>query len=155
MRKVVVTEEKVDVKEEQCEDIIDDENLNNNILFEDEDENEIEEESQELTKKCEEADNAEEEQGPTEFDQVVQQLFDEEEQLLSLHMQSIQQNAEYITEENKLLESVQSESVDVDDYALRLAEILQHKTEMIQAVRGRLEPFRELLRKEEELSKKY
>ncbi len=143
MRKVVVTEEKVDVKEEQCEDIIDDENLNNNILFEDEDEHEIEEESQELTKKCDEADNAGEEQGPTEFDQVVQQLFDEEEQLLSLHMQSIQQNAEYITEENKLLESVQSESVDVDDYALRLAEILQHKTEMIQAVRGRLEPFRE------------
>jgi len=47
--------------------------------------------------------------------------------------------------------------VDVDSYALRLAEILQHKTEMIQAVtvRGRLEPFRELLRKEEELSKKY
>ena len=76
-----------------------------------------------------------------------------EEQLLNLHMQTIQQNAEYITEENELLESVQSETVDVDAYALRLAEILQHKTEMIQAVRGRLEPFRELLRKEEELSK--
>jgi len=155
VRKVVVTEEKEDMKDQQCEEIIDDENLNNNILFEDEDENEIEEESQELTKKCDVADNTKEEQGPTEFDQLVQQLFDEEEQLLSLHMQSIQQNAEYITEENKLLESVQSESVDVDDYALRLAEILQHKTEMIQAVRGRLEPFRELLRKEEELSKKY
>ena len=96
-----------------------------------------------------------EEQGPTELDHVVQQLFEEEEQLLSLHMQSIQQNAEYITEENKLLESVQGENNDMDAYALRLAEILQHKTEMIQAMRGRLEPFRELLRKEEELSKKY
>jgi len=144
VRKEVV-EEEVDVKE-QCDEI--DENFNNNILFEDEDENE---ESQELTK-CAEPDNA---QGPTEFDQVVQQLFEEEEQLLSLHMQNIQRNAEYITEENLLLESVQSEDVDVDAYALRLAEILQDKTEMIQAVRGRLEPFRELLRKEEELSKKY
>lgn len=153
----VVTEEKVDVKE-HCEEI--DENLNNNILYEDEDEDNIlfededeNEETQEPTK-CDEPDNIEE-QGPTEFDQVVQQLFEEEEQLLSLHMQSIQQNAEYITEENKLLESVQNETVDVDAYALRLAEILQHKTEMIQAVRGRLEPFRELLRKEEELSKKF
>ena len=147
VRKEIV-EEKVDMKEHRDEI---DENISDNILYEDD--NNVEEEIQELTK-FEEPDNVES-QGPSEFDQVVQQLFDEEEQLLSLHMQSIQQNAEYITEENKLLESVQGENVDVDAYALRLAEILQHKTEMIQAVRGRLEPFRELLRKEEELSKKY
>eukprot|EP00985_Skeletonema_marinoi_P016503 scaffold8898_cov144-Skeletonema_marinoi.AAC.1 len=147
VRKEIV-EEKVDTKEHRDEI---DENISDNILYEDD--NNVEEEIQELTK-FEEPDNVES-QGPSEFDQVVQQLFDEEEQLLSLHMQSIQQNAEYITEENKLLESVQGENVDVDAYALRLAEILQHKTEMIQAVRGRLEPFRELLRKEEELSKKY
>eukprot|EP00986_Skeletonema_menzelii_P019582 scaffold28511_cov160-Skeletonema_menzelii.AAC.3 len=146
MRKVIV-EEKVNVKEHRDEI---DENVSDNILQQDEDEKE---EVPELTE-FGEPDRIEE-QGPTEFDQVVQQLFEEEEQLLSLHMQSIQQNAEYITEENNLLESVQGENIDVDAYALRLAEILQHKTEMIQAVRGRLEPFRELLRKEEELSKKH
>jgi kinesin family protein 2/24 len=86
--------------------------------------------------------------------QVVQELFAQEEQLLSLHMQAIQQNAEYITEENKLMEAVQGEDYDMDAYALRLAEILQHKTEMILSLRGRLEPFRELLSREEELAKK-
>jgi kinesin family protein 2/24 len=89
------------------------------------------------------------------IDKVVQELFVEEDQLLSLHMQVIQQNAEYITEENKLLESVQGEIYDIDAYALRLTEILQHKTEMIQSLRSRLEPFRELLRREEELSRKF
>jgi kinesin family protein 2/24 len=140
--------EKVDI-EEQCDEI--DENINSNINYEDD--NWKEEETQDLTKFDDKLDI--EAQGPTEFDELVQQLFEEEEQLLSLHMQAIQQNAEYITEENKLLESVQGEDYDMDAYALRLTEILQHKTEMIQALRGRLEPFRELLRKEEELSKKY
>ena len=144
-------EEKVDIKEQHDETT--DENTNNNIIYEDDS---GKEETQEGLTKFDKLDNVETQgQGPTEFDQVVQQLFDEEEQLLSLHMQSIQQNAEYITEENKLLESVQCEDYDMDAYALRLAEILQHKTEMIQAVRGRLEPTRELLKKEEELSKKY
>ena len=89
-----------------------------------------------------------------EAQQVVQELFAQEEQLLSLHMQAIQQNAEYITEENKLMEAVQGEDYDMDAYALRLTEILQHKTEMILSLRGRLEPFRELLSREEELAKK-
>jgi len=136
--------EKVDVHEHRDEI---DENINSNINYEDDS---WEDEIQELTKF-----NDNLEQGPTEFDTIVQQIFDEEEQLLSLHMQAIQQNAEYITEENKLLESVQGEDYDMDAYALRLTEILQHKTDMIQALRGRLEPFRELLRKEEELSKKH
>ncbi len=144
-RKAVV-KEKVSMKEHRDEI---DENVSDNILQE----NDTEKEEISGLTEFDEPDNNEE-QGPTELDHVVQQLFEEEEQLLSLHMQSIQQNAEYITEENKLLESVQGENSDMDAYALRLAEILQHKTEMIQAVRGRLEPFRELLRKEEELSKK-
>lgn len=89
-----------------------------------------------------------------EAQQVVHELFAQEEQLLSLHMQAIQQNAEYITEENELMEAVQGEDYDMDAYALRLTEILQHKTEMILSLRGRLEPFRELLSREEELAKK-
>lgn len=94
------------------------------------------------------------EQVDNEAQEVVQELFAQEEQLLSHHMQSIQQNAEYITEENKLMEAVQGEDYDMDAYALRLTEILQHKTEMIMSLRGRLEPFRELLSREEELAKK-
>ena len=145
--------ETVDDELEHCDEI-DEENINANIISKTD--NKSEEKQKETQVEVPgHSEDIEEEQGPTEFDKVVQQLFDEEELLLSLHMQVIQQNAEYITEENKLLESVQGEQMDVDAYAVRLAEILQHKTEMIQTVRGKLEPFRELLRKEEELSHKY
>lgn len=114
----------------------------------DDNDNGEEEDQEELT------DLDEQETVDDEAHQVVQELFAQEEQLLSCHMQSIQQNAEYITEENKLMEAVQGEDYDMDAYALRLAEILQHKTEMILSLRGRLEPFRELLSREEELAKK-
>jgi hypothetical protein len=34
-------------------------------------------------------------------------LFEEEEQLLAMHMQSIQENAKLLTEEGRLLQSIQ------------------------------------------------
>jgi len=37
----------------------------------------------------------------------VETLFEEEEQLLALHMQSIQENAKLLTEEGRLLQSIQ------------------------------------------------
>ena len=148
----VVEEEKVDVSEQRDE--VDDV-ITKDSIFDDYDngEKEDQEEPTNLDEPVTVDEDAQEQ--PTEFDKVVQELFAQEEQLLSLHMQAIQQNAEYITEENKLMEAVQSSDYDMDAYALRLTEILQHKTEMILSLRGRLEPFRELLRKEEELSKQH
>lgn len=60
----------------------------------------------------------------------VETLFEEEESLLNLHMSVIQENAELLTEEGKLLQSVQSEDVidyDIDNYAHRLESILDSK----------------------------
>ncbi|KAL7534073.1 hypothetical protein ACHAXR_005620 [Thalassiosira sp. AJA248-18] len=88
----------------------------------------------------------------SEIDQTVKELFEEEEQLLNLHMTSIHENAELLTEEGGLLQSVQGEDYDVDQYASRLGEILDRKTELIHSLQDRLGSFRELLRKEEELS---
>ncbi len=98
-----------------------------------------------------EADESEEQQ-LSEIDRTVRRLFEEEEELLNLHMKSIHENAELLTEEGALLQHVQGEDHDVDAYATRLGEILERKTALILELRGRLRSFRDLLRKEEELS---
>ena len=81
-------------------------------------------------------------------------LFEEEENLLNLHMQAIHENAELLTEEGALLQSVSQgrEDCNFDLYASRLGDILDRKTQMLVALRGRLGLYRDLLRKEEEFS---
>ena len=62
--------------------------------------------------------------------QAISQLVDEEENLLQLHMDSIQENAQLLTEEGNLLAKVQGEDVvdyDIDVYAERLDRILERK----------------------------
>ena len=83
-------------------------------------------------------------------------LFEEEENLLNLHMQSIHENAELLTEEGALLTSVSQggggEDCNFDFYASRLGDILDRKTEVLVELRSRLGLYRDLLRKEEGLS---
>lgn len=62
-----------------------------------------------------------------------------------------------LTEEGKLLQRVQSDSVvdyDIDDYASRLGSILDRKSFLIACLKEKLGSFRTQLQKEEELSKK-
>ena len=92
------------------------------------------------------------EQQYSEIDRTVKRLFEEEENLLNSHMKSIHENAELLTEEGALLQSVQGEDYDIDVYASRLGEILDRKTALIRDLQVRLGSFRDLLRKEEELS---
>jgi hypothetical protein len=82
----------------------------------------------------------------------VETLFEEEESLLNLHMSVIQENAELLTEEGKLLQSVQSEAVidhDIDNYAHRLGSILDRKLYLISCLREKLSSFRTQLEREE------
>lgn len=90
----------------------------------------------------------------TELDETVQNLYDEQEKLLNLHMNIIHENAELLMEENKLLAEVQGESYDVDEYALRLSKIVDRRFEMVNGLKERLGFFKEQLKKEEELSKR-
>lgn len=88
---------------------------------------------------------------------TVQTLFEEEESLLNLHMSVIQENAELLTEEGKLLQGVQSDAVvdyDIDNYASQLGTILDRKSYLINRLKEKLGSFRTQLQREEELSKK-
>jgi len=91
------------------------------------------------------------------FHRTVQSLFEEEENLLNFHMSVIQENAELLTEEGKLLQGVQCDGVidyDIDTYASRLGTILDRKTYLIAMLKEKLGSFRAQLQQEEELSKK-
>jgi kinesin family member 2/24 len=84
---------------------------------------------------------------------TVEHIFEEEEALLNLHMNIIQENAELLTEEGRLLQQIQGEDNDIDAYATRLDAILERKQTLIVSLRKRLKNFREALAKEESLSK--
>jgi len=90
-----------------------------------------------------------------ELHRTVERIFVDEENLLNLHMSIIQENAELLTKEGKLLQAVQgNEDYNIDDYASRLEGILERKTELITQLGEKLGRFRESLRREEELSRK-
>lgn len=88
------------------------------------------------------------------FHKTVQDLFDEEEDLLNLHMTVIQENAELLTEEGRLLQQIQGENNDIDAYAARLDQILRRKQELIDIMQDKLDHFRKSLQQEETYSKR-
>jgi kinesin family member 2/24 len=87
--------------------------------------------------------------------EAISQLVDEEENLLQLHMDTIQENAQLLTEEGNLLAKVQGEDVvdyDIDVYAERLDNILERKIKMYTELQKNLKTFRSHLAEEETLS---
>ncbi len=95
-----------------------------------------------------------------ELHRTVQDLFEEEEALLNLHMSIIQENAELLTEEGQLLQKIQQQGVDsdfepdYDSYATRLDQILEKKQELINVLQTKLAAFRQKLIQEEIASKR-
>lgn len=89
-----------------------------------------------------------------EFNKTIQDLFDEEEELLNLHMNIIQENAELLTEEGRLLQQIQGDDYDIEVYIQQLDIILKRKEELIYNLKDKLKLFRNKLAKEESTSKK-
>jgi len=93
------------------------------------------------------------------FNRTVEKVYEEEEELLNLHMNVIQENAELLTEEGRLLQAIQGTGVDgageydIDQYATRLLSILARKQELNAALRTKLASFREVLGNEERASR--
>jgi len=94
-------------------------------------------------------DLAEEDHDIDELHRTVQDLFEEEEALLNLHMNVIQENAELLTEEGRLLQQIQGDDGDIDAYAMRLGTILERKHELIEVLKEKLQTFRKQLQREE------
>lgn len=90
-----------------------------------------------------------------ELRRTVQAIFEQEEAVLNLHMSNIQENAELLTEEGKMLQAVQKDNVtkeEVAEYAATLEAILDRKEDMILALQDRLAVFQAQLVQEQKLS---
>jgi len=88
-------------------------------------------------------------------EQLIGVILSEEEEVIGLHRQHIDDMVELIKQEMMLLHEVDKPGSDVDEYVDSLDAILLHKLEIISMLRGRLVNFREHLREEEILSKKF
>jgi len=90
-----------------------------------------------------------------ELRRTVQAVFELEEALLNQHMSNIQSNAEMLTQEGKLLQTVQAAGLSEDDmdiYAIQLAEILDQKEALIYKLQSKLLDFQDELAKEQHLA---
>lgn len=87
---------------------------------------------------------------------IVQALFELEEALLNQHMSNIQEHAEMLTEEGKLLQHVQAgvSEEELDEYAIQLAEYLDRKEILISKLQYKLDDFQKQLRKEQQMAKR-
>ena len=89
-----------------------------------------------------------------ELRRTVQKLLALEEDLLNQHMHNIQENAELLTAEGKLLQVVQNDPSRMDDYAVQLADVLDRKEFLLSQLHSKMMEFQQLLGKEQELAQR-
>lgn len=96
------------------------------------------------------------EEDEAEMRQTVQYLFELEEALLNQHMTNIQENADMLTREGKLLQQVRNnpDETAMDDYAIQLAEFLDKKEILIYKLQQKLQEFKQQLAKEQKLAQR-
>ena len=130
----------------------DDDDEEEELLYKEEEEEE--EEAKDSHDWNEEPTKEEEEE---ELRRTVQGVFELEEALLSQHMSNIQENAEMLTREGKLLQSIQAGGIseeEMDNYAIQLAEYLDQKEALVYQLQSRLVEFQQQLAKEQALSQR-
>ncbi|KAL4481486.1 hypothetical protein ABPG74_007575 [Tetrahymena malaccensis] len=88
-------------------------------------------------------------------EQLISLILAEEEDVIASHRSHIDDMVELTKQEMMLLHDVDKPASDVDVYVQNLDAILQHKSEIINMLRQRLQTFRSHLKKEELLSKKF
>jgi kinesin family protein 2/24 len=88
-------------------------------------------------------------------EQLIGVILAEEEDVISLHRQHIDDTVELIKQEMMLLHEVDKPGSDVDEYVDSLDALLAHKMEIVSGLRNRVLKFREHLKEEELLSKKF
>jgi kinesin family protein 2/24 len=86
---------------------------------------------------------------------LIKVILEEEEVLISTHRSHIDSVVEIVKQDMNLLQQVDMPNSDIEDYVLKLDELLLAKMEMLNQVRGKLVGFYQNLKKEEMLQKFY
>jgi len=89
------------------------------------------------------------------FHEKIETILEEEEDMLETHVNAIKEDAQMLTEEGRLIETVQGEGVvdyDIDTYVQRLEVLVKHKLSVYQQLFAKLTTFKKHLNEEEEVS---
>ena len=89
------------------------------------------------------------------FHEKIETILEEEEDMLETHVNAIKEDAQMLTEEGRLIETVQGEGVvdyDIDAYVQRLEVLVKHKLSVYQQLLAKLTTFKKHLNEEEEVS---
>jgi kinesin family protein 2/24 len=89
------------------------------------------------------------------FHEKVETIMEEEEKLLSCHVNAIKEDAKMLTDEGRLISMVQGEGVvdyDIDEYVKKMEKLVKHKIMIYTKLAQRLQNFKQYLNEEEEVS---
>lgn len=89
------------------------------------------------------------------FHEKVELIMEEEEKLLSCHVNAIKEDARILTEEGRLISQVQGEGVvdyDIDEYVKQMEQLVKHKVQIYTQLAKRLSNFKKYLNEEEQVS---
>lgn len=89
------------------------------------------------------------------FHEKIETILEEEEDMLETHVNAIKEDAQMLTEEGRMIETVQGEGVvdyDIDAYVQRLEVLVKHKLSVYQQLHTKLATFKKHLNEEEEVS---
>ncbi|KAH0572706.1 Kinesin-like protein [Spironucleus salmonicida] len=86
---------------------------------------------------------------------VVDVLYDLEDQITRAHRKQVDQMMVNVKEEVTLLHAIENNQISIDDWLLRLENILMQKEKAIQELRGQLQNFKVKLSEEQKLSESY
>jgi kinesin family protein 2/24 len=91
------------------------------------------------------------------FQEKVNAILEEQEEIFSLHMSAIKEDARLLTHESELISNVQGIGVvdyDVDAYVQRLESVIKAKLQIYSTLDKKLSKFKRHLQEEEEISSK-
>lgn len=82
-------------------------------------------------------------------------IMDEEEELFKAHMAYLKEDAQLLTEEGELINSLQqTEECDIDGYINRMESVVKKKLDLYQNLYGRIQKFKKHLKEEDEIHTK-
>lgn len=83
---------------------------------------------------------------------LVDSIYEQEDLIVRAHRRQVDSMMQLVKEEVALLHAIENDQVSIDDWLVKLSDILSRKEEAITTLKGNLSAFKQALQKEEELS---
>ena len=92
------------------------------------------------------------------YHKLTDKIIQDEDEIITTHMEVIKQDAKLLTEEGKLISLIkgiesEEEKIDVDEYIKRLENILDQKINIYSGLQDKIDVYKEHLKEEDQMRK--